>query len=71
MGSGSVSVLDELVSVRWVARRCGVGLSTVYDWASRGVVPSYRLGGTLRFNPAEVEDWIAASSRRTVGERSA
>jgi excisionase family DNA binding protein len=70
MGSGSLSVL-ELVPVRWVARRCGVGLSTVYDWAARGVVLSYRLGGSLRFNPAEIEEWISASSQGIAGERSA
>jgi predicted site-specific integrase-resolvase len=32
---------------------------TVYVWAKKGIIPCVRLQGAVRFDPAEVQKWIA------------
>lgn len=42
-----------------VAELLGVHENWVYDQAANGSLPSYKLGGARRFDPAELRDWIA------------
>jgi excisionase family DNA binding protein len=32
---------------------------TIYKQASKGIIPSFRVGTAVRFSPREVADWIA------------
>ncbi|MGI9485429.1 MAG: helix-turn-helix transcriptional regulator [Geminicoccaceae bacterium] len=44
---------------RELAARCRVDRRTVYNWASRGVVPgAHKLGGVWRFDVSKVTAWI-------------
>jgi excisionase family DNA binding protein len=59
---GRTSVDDEaatslsihLVSATEMASVLRIGRSTVLKWARTGVLPSYRIGGVVRFDPTMV-----------------
>lgn len=39
----------QILNAEDVAHRYKVALSTVYEWAGRGVIPAIRFGNTVRF----------------------
>ena len=47
-----------LLTVKDLAARLQVKDKTVYAWASQGKIPSLRINGVLRFDAAEVEQWL-------------
>jgi excisionase family DNA binding protein len=56
----------ELVTVREVARRCGLSEGRVYRLVREGRFPVVRIGpGTVRFDPEAVERFIAAGGTRS------
>lgn len=48
-----------LVDANEVAQRLGMGKWAVYDLAKRGTLPHVRIGRRVRFDPAQIETWIA------------
>jgi excisionase family DNA binding protein len=48
-----------MMTVRQVAELLGVHENWVYDQAASGELPSYKIGGTRRFDPDELRGWIA------------
>jgi len=48
----------DLLTPEEVAALLSVPVSTIRDWARRGVVPSRKLGRHRRFLRAEVERWV-------------
>lgn len=38
-----------------LAARCGLSLRTIDDLASRGILPFFKIGKSIRFDPTEVE----------------
>ena len=50
--------MEPMMTVRQVAELLGVHENWVYDQAASGELPSYKLGGTRRFDPAELRGWI-------------
>ena len=50
--------MNSLLSVRKVANWLGVSPSTVYRYASRGFLTSYKVGSRLRFKEEDVEEWL-------------
>ena len=51
--------MESMMSARQVAELLGVHENWVYDQAASGELPSYKLGGTRRFDPDELRGWIA------------
>jgi predicted DNA-binding transcriptional regulator AlpA len=50
---------DRLWSVNDTAAFLGVPVGTLYQWRCRGEGPrSYRVGRWLRYDPAEVRQWL-------------
>ena len=47
-----------MMTVRQVAELLGVHENWVYDQAAHGELPSYKIGGTRRFDPDELRGWI-------------
>lgn len=60
--TGAPSLLDELMTSQQVADVLRLRVSTVEDYARRGVLPSLKLGRHRRFLRSEVEDAIARLS---------
>jgi excisionase family DNA binding protein len=51
--------MESMMTARQVAELLGVHENWVYDQAARGELPSYKIGGTRRFDPDELRGWIA------------
>jgi excisionase family DNA binding protein len=51
--------MESMMTVRQVAELLGVHENWVYDQAANGELPSYKIGGTRRFDPDELRGWIA------------
>ena len=52
--------MESMMTARQVAELLGVHENWVYDQAANGELPSYKIGGTRRFDPDELRGWIAA-----------
>jgi excisionase family DNA binding protein len=50
--------MESMMTARQVAELLGVHENWVYDQAASGELPSYKLGGTRRFDPGELRGWI-------------
>lgn len=53
-------VTERLLTARELAELLGFAAGTVVDWAERGELPAFKLGGRLRFRESEVLDWLEA-----------
>ena len=51
--------MESMMTVRQVAELLGVHENWVYDQAASGELPSYKIGGTRRFDREELRSWIA------------
>jgi excisionase family DNA binding protein len=51
--------MESMMTARQVAELLGVHENWVYDQAANGELPSYKIGGTRRFDPDELRGWIA------------
>jgi excisionase family DNA binding protein len=51
--------MESMMTVRQVAELLGVHENWVYDQAASGELPSYKIGGTRRFDADELRHWIA------------
>lgn len=60
---------EQLLKVSDVAARLGVTQATVYNWIHAGRIPFVRFAGTYRFEPSDVEHFIALN--RHVGDGQA
>ncbi len=61
-GTGTTS-RTELVDIAWVAMRLGVKVRHVRRLVQEKRVPFIKWGHLLRFDPAEIEDWIDGRRR--------
>ena len=60
--------MKRLLTVKDVMANWSVSRSWVYDAAARGVLPCSRLGGMLRFDPEELDRWLARQKPHGIGE---
>ena len=51
--------MESMMTARQVAELLGVHENWVYDQAASGELPSYKIGGTRRFDADELRTWIA------------
>jgi excisionase family DNA binding protein len=51
--------MESMMTVHQVAELLGVHENWVYDQAANGELPSYKIGGTRRFDADELRGWIA------------
>jgi excisionase family DNA binding protein len=51
--------MESMMTARQVAELLGVHENWVYDQAACGKLPSYKIGGSRRFDPDELRSWIA------------
>ena len=57
------TVLRELVDIGWVANRLGVSVRHVRRLVQEGRIPFIKWGHLLRFDPVDIEEWIAGNRR--------
>lgn len=49
---------EPLLTARELADLLGFAAGTIVDWAERGDVPAFKVGGRLRFRESEVLAWL-------------
>src|SRR4029450_6271169 len=66
-----VRVSERLLTAAELAEMLGFAAGTIVDWAERGTIPAFKIGGRLRFRESEVLDWLEAQRVGPGKERSA
>jgi excisionase family DNA binding protein len=61
MNDDNKTLKHGLLTVKEVAELINCKPSTVYAWAKCGEIPCYKIGGLLRFDQMEIEEWIRQS----------
>jgi excisionase family DNA binding protein len=61
--------MESMMTARQVAELLGVHENWVYDQAASGELPSYKIGGTRRFDRDELRGWIAEHRESENGRR--
>ncbi|MBI1912234.1 MAG: helix-turn-helix domain-containing protein [Deltaproteobacteria bacterium] len=51
----------KLVTIKEISETLKVKESTLYSWVHNGIVPFYKLNGLLRFDMAEIMEWVKNS----------
>lgn len=54
---------ERLLNARELAELLGFTPGTIVDWSEAGKVPSFKVGGRLRFRLSEVEAWLEERRR--------
>jgi excisionase family DNA binding protein len=68
MPSESRLLNGRLLSVQELADFLQIQVKTIYQWHHRGVGPTpFRVGGRLRFDPADVAKWLETSKSTSNG----
>lgn len=62
---------DRLLNARELADLLGFQAGTIVDWSERGKIPSFKIGGRLRFRESEVLDWLEERRQGPAGGASA
>ena len=50
------------LTVNALAQRLQIKPSTLYAWASHGKIPCRKIHGLVRFDPLEIDRWLASFS---------
>ncbi len=45
---------NRLIDISEASDLLGVPKSTIYDWTHKKIIPHYKIGQSLRFNPVEI-----------------
>lgn len=56
-------MITSLLTVKEVSEKLRVKPSTIYAWAEQKLIPCIKLNGVLRFEEAEILNWLASSRR--------
>jgi excisionase family DNA binding protein len=51
-------VTEPLLTARQLGEVLGFAAGTIVDWAERGDLPAFKVGGRLRFRESEVLTWL-------------
>ena len=51
-------MIEPLLTAAELAEILGFSAATVVDWSERNEIPSFKIGGRLRFRESEVIDWL-------------
>jgi excisionase family DNA binding protein len=65
------AVSERLLSARELADLLGFQAGTIVDWAERDELPSFKVGGRLRFRESEVAAWLEERRQGPAGGASA
>jgi excisionase family DNA binding protein len=49
-----------LLTIKDVARQLQIKPSTLYAWAAHGKIPCQKIHGLVRFDPIEIDRWLAS-----------
>jgi excisionase family DNA binding protein len=67
----ALPAIPELLTAEEVASRLRLALSTIYGLARSGELPSVRIGGAVRFDPADLNEYLSRCRSITTKPASA
>lgn len=50
--------LEPMLTAAELAELLGFQAGTIVDWAEAGTIPSFKVGGRLRFRESEIAAWL-------------
>jgi excisionase family DNA binding protein len=53
-----------LLTVKTLSQRLQIKPSTLYAWANQGRIPCRKIHGLVRFDPTDIDRWLASFSPR-------
>jgi excisionase family DNA binding protein len=48
----------KLIDITQLSEMLNVKKKTIYDWVHKRKIPYIKLGGLIRFDPTEIEQWV-------------
>jgi len=58
-----------LLTIQQAAKHTGLSIHTVYKMVSQRRIPYVKLGGALRFNPEQLDQWIKQNTVMPMPEK--
>ena len=58
MKTAALSKSPRLFNIQEAAWYTGVSVTTLYKWVSQRKIPYIKLGGSLKFDPVKLDEWI-------------
>lgn len=55
-----------LMTIRDLSNQLQIKTTTLYAWAAQGKIPSRKIHGVLRFDPKEIQQWLASFSKTSI-----
>jgi len=59
MATSTVPNISKMLTIKEVAELMGVHERTIYRLANEGKMPGFKFGGTWRFDPETIKQWIS------------
>ena len=56
--------MPEFMSTKQLSEQLSVAEGTIRDWVYRRRIPFHKINGLVRFDVAEIRNWIAGQSER-------
>lgn len=56
--TAELEMKEHALKVNEVARLLGVTQQHIYKMAAKQLIPSFRIGGAVRFDPSQVAEWL-------------
>ncbi len=53
----------KLLTVKEVSEILSIAPQTLYQWAELGRIPSFKLGGCIRFDESEIMAWLGSCKK--------
>ena len=57
-----IEQMDHALTVKELATLLSISPPTIYSRARSGLIPSYRIWGSVRFDPRAIADWIRSQA---------
>ena len=62
--SNNVTIVERYVDIKTVSRYTSLPVSTLYEWAGQGKIPSIKMGSRVLFDLQDIDE-VMASMKRT------
>jgi len=69
MKTTALSRSPRLFDIHQAARYTGVSVTTLYKWVSQRKIPHIKMERLIKFDPAELDEWIKQQTRMPMPER--
>jgi excisionase family DNA binding protein len=57
-------MIDEIMTISDIAAYLKITEKTAYRLVSEGKIPGFKVGGSWRFNRAEIQEWAKAKDKQ-------